>query len=58
LENEEMRDPIVDEVRMAREEIFKKHGNDLASLVKHLRRRQKANHRKTVKLSPKKIQAA
>ena len=53
-----MHDPIVDEIRKIRAEIFKKHGNDLAALVRHLRRRQKAHHRKTVKLPPKKIQAA
>jgi hypothetical protein len=53
-----MHDPIVDEVRRIREGIFKKCGNDLATLVRHLQRRQKANRRNTVKLNPKKIQAA
>jgi hypothetical protein len=53
-----MQDPIVDEVRRIREDIFKKYDNDLAALVKHLQRRQKANRRQTVKLNPKKIQAA
>ena len=53
-----MRDPIVEEVRKVREEIFKECGNDLAALVRHLRRRQKAYRRKAVRFPPKKIQAA
>ena len=53
-----MQDPIVDEVRKIREEIFKKHGNDLSALVRHLRRRERANRRKAIKLPRKKIQAA
>jgi hypothetical protein len=53
-----MKDPIVDEVREIREGIFKKYGNDLTALVKHLQRRQKANRKKTVRLNSKKIQAA
>jgi hypothetical protein len=53
-----MDDPIVDEVRKIREDIFKKYDNDLAALVKHLQRRQKAKRRKTVRLSSKKVQAA
>jgi hypothetical protein len=53
-----MRDPIVDEVRKVREGIFKEYGNDLVALVRHLRRRRKANRRKVVRLPPKKVQAA
>jgi len=53
-----MHDPIVDEVRKIRAEIFKKHGNDLTALVRYLRRRQKSLHRKAVKLPPKKNESA
>jgi hypothetical protein len=53
-----MEDPIVDEVRKIRAGIFKKHDSNLAALVKHLQRRQKAKRRKTVRLGSKKVQAA
>jgi hypothetical protein len=57
LEIKKMKDPIVEEAREIRDGIFKKCGNDLTALIKHLQRRQKANRRKIVRLSSKKIQA-
>jgi hypothetical protein len=53
-----MKDPIVDEVREARAELFARAGHDLATLVKQLQRRQAASKRKVVKLPHRRAAAA
>ena len=48
-----IRDPIVEEVRQAREDYFKRFNYDLNSLFDDLQRRQRESGRKTVSLPPK-----
>lgn len=44
------RDPIVQEVWRVRQELFAEHGNDLATLVRALQRRQRACGRRLISL--------
>ena len=46
-------DPIVEEVRKARDEHAKRLNNDLQAIVDDLKKQQKASNRKFVKLSPR-----
>jgi hypothetical protein len=46
-------DPIVDEVRKAREEHARKFGNDLAAICRDLREQQARSGRKVVRLEPR-----
>jgi hypothetical protein len=51
-------DPIVAEVRKAREEILRQCDHDLDKLFRYLRRRQKASGLKVVKLTRKRPKVA
>ena len=51
------KDPIVEEVRKARAELFAKSGNDLRIFAKDLRKRQKESGRKSVRPVPSKPKA-
>jgi hypothetical protein len=53
-----MRDPIVQEVRKARAELFAKADHDLATLVKQLQKRQAASKRKVIKSPHRRAAAA
>jgi hypothetical protein len=53
-----MKDSIVQEVRKARAELFAKAGHDLATLVKHLQKRQALSKRKVIKLPHRHTAAA
>jgi len=48
-----IRDPIVDEVRKAREEYAKRFGFDLDAMFNDLERRQRESGRKTVSFPPR-----
>ena len=50
-------DPIVAEVRKARQEIFDQCGRSLTELVKYLERRRKETGRKVVRLRRKRARA-
>ena len=47
------KDPIIEEVRAAREQLFADCGYDLEKLVKRLRKQQETSGREVVTLSPK-----
>lgn len=51
------KDPIVEEVRKARTELFAKSDNNLRTFAKDLRRRQKESGRKSVRPSASKPKA-
>jgi hypothetical protein len=53
-----MKDSIVQEVRKARAQLFAKAGHDLATLVKHLQKRQALFKRKVIKLPHRRTAAA
>ena len=48
-----IRDPIVEEVRQAREDYFKRFNFDLNALFDDLQRRQRESGRKTISFPPK-----
>ena len=50
-----MKDPIVEEVRRAREAHAKKFNYDLDAICEDLRKREKASGRPTVSLAPKPV---
>ncbi|MDP2860031.1 MAG: hypothetical protein Q8P50_18990 [Bacillota bacterium] len=47
------RDPIVEEVRQARREYAERVGNDIESLVRDLKEKQKRTDRKVVSFPPR-----
>jgi hypothetical protein len=49
-------DPIVDEVRRARDALSTKFNYDLIAIVRDARKRQKQSKRKVVSMKPRKIQ--
>jgi hypothetical protein len=53
LEEQVMNDPIVEEVRAAREAYARKFNYDLRAMVEDLKERQKQSGRKVVTLPPK-----
>jgi len=53
-----MSDPIVEEVRRARQEYAERHGNDLHAICEDLRKIEKSSGRKVVSLPPKRLRAA
>ena len=52
-----MRDPIVEEVRKARERLAEKCGRDLGKIVAHIRKREAEGERELVDLSHKRRRA-
>jgi len=52
------RDPIVDEVRAARDAIAREYGYDVKKLADALRDEQRKSGRKVVRLGPRKAQSA
>ena len=55
-EHERSEDPIVAEVRKAREDLFAAAGYDLDEFCRRLRERQQAEGRRVVSLSPRRVQ--
>ena len=55
-EHERWEDPIVAEVRKAREELFAAAGYDLDEFCRQLRERQQEQGRRVVSLSPRRVQ--
>ena len=51
-------DPIVDEVRRARDSLAAKFDYDLAAIVREARKHQKQSKRKIVSMKPRKTQVA
>jgi hypothetical protein len=51
-------DPIVEEVRRAREALAAQEGNDLRRMVAAARRRQALSGQKVVRLEPRRVKAA
>ena len=51
-------DPIIEEVRRARKELFAEYGNDLGALVAALREMEKKEDRPVVSNPPKRLSRA
>ena len=51
-------DPIVKEVRQAREAFAARHNYDLKAMAAYLRKKQEASGRKVISLTPKRIERA